>query len=144
MDIEWVKSFCLEAKTDLESAMELCKARKYGRVVFLCEQCVEKVIKAFLLCRGVEIVKKHDITPLLVDTLTEEEVEEFDEVIRYSKLLELEFPRSRYPIPTDKGIFTPSRDYTLETAEEAIKKAKFVFETMSKFMKEKYQLSIEE
>ncbi len=127
MDIEWVKSFCIEAKTDLESAEELFRVEKYGRVTFLAEQCVEKIIKAFLLCRGVEIVKKHDITPLLVDTLTEEEIGEFDNVIRYSKLLELEFPRSRYPIPTDDGIFSPTKDYTREDAEESIRKARFVF-----------------
>jgi len=84
MDIEWIKSFCMEAKTDLESAEELFRVGKYGRVTFLAEQCVEKIIKAFLLCRGVEIVKKHDITPLLVDTLTKEEIEEFDKLIRYS------------------------------------------------------------
>jgi len=144
MDVEWVKSFAMEAKTDLESAEELLKAEKYGRVTFLAEQCVEKIIKSFLLCRGVEIVKKHDITPLLVDALTEEEIKEFDKLIRYSKLLELEFPRSRYPIPTDNGIFSPARDYTKEDAQDAIKKAGFVYETLTKFMKERYGVDLTE
>jgi HEPN domain-containing protein len=73
-DVEIAKSYLIEAKTDLESAEILFNKEKYGRVVFFCQQAVEKVIKALLCLKRFRIIKTHEISPLVATVIKNPEV----------------------------------------------------------------------
>lgn len=136
-NIIYIPCFYLESKTDLESAKDLLKTKRYSRVIFHCQQCCEKIIKAVLASRGKNIIFTHEITPFLLKTLTEDEIKELEKVIRYSSSLDMEFPKTRYPIPAgDDELFIPSRDYTKEDAEEYLKKAVYLFQELKKLIED--------
>ncbi len=55
------------AALDLEDARAVFQSRchRFDNVAFLCQQCVEKLIKAFRVCHRVPFPKVHDIARLL-------------------------------------------------------------------------------
>jgi HEPN domain-containing protein len=60
---EWVK----KAEHDYESALILFRNRKtaaYDVVCFLCQQCVEKMFKAFLIHVNLKFLRTHDLDSL--------------------------------------------------------------------------------
>ena len=62
---EWIQKATLDigsAKVLLES-----KAEYYDQVCFLCQQAIEKLLKAYLVKNNAEISKTHDLLKLLVD-----------------------------------------------------------------------------
>lgn len=62
--VQWLK----RAHLDVHDARALYEASPsaYDNVGFLCQQATEKIIKAYLVARGVDFPKTHDIRTLLV------------------------------------------------------------------------------
>ena len=140
--IELARAFLIEAKTDLESAKILLNAKKYGRVIFHCQQAVEKVVKALLHAKGFRVIKTHEVSPLLVMEVTREEVKNLGKLVEVVRDFELQFPKTRYPIPHGKGILIPSLYFKSSDAKRAIKRAEFVFNTISKVLKTRYGVEV--
>ncbi|MEM5810194.1 MAG: HEPN domain-containing protein, partial [Candidatus Aenigmatarchaeota archaeon] len=63
-------------------------------------------------------------------------------VYEYAKSLEKNWIITRYPFRRKTEIWSPVKAFTKTDAEEALKKAKFVFNSISKILKEKYGIKI--
>lgn len=61
---------------------------------------------------------------------------------RVVQTLEREGTKTEYPLfrRTDLPIWMPSKSYTREDAAEALAKAKYVFNTVSEYLREQYQV----
>jgi len=84
---------------------------------FLCQQVVEKYLKAFILQNGQEFKKIHDLMKLLKKCILIDR--NLEEIIDDCRKLNKYYSRARYP----DDLFI---DYTIEEAEEAIKSAERV------------------
>ncbi len=62
---EWVE----KAEGDYETVLDLRKRRRRRQqyiIAFHCQQCIEKYLKALLICHGMEFPRQHDLEELLV------------------------------------------------------------------------------
>jgi HEPN domain-containing protein len=57
---KWLK----RAAYDLQSAKAMLSARRYLYVAFLCQQCIEKTLKAVAIQKGQEAQRTHNLTRL--------------------------------------------------------------------------------
>ncbi len=78
------------------------REKKYGRVIFHCQQAVEKIIKVLLYAKGFRVLRTHEVPPLLVVAVRKEELESLKKIVEMVREFELEFPRTRYPIVTKR------------------------------------------
>lgn len=67
---EVARSFIKEAKVDLRSAQLLKDGGEFSRAVAMCQQAVEKILKAALALKGV-IVLEHEVADRFVATFPE-------------------------------------------------------------------------
>ena len=61
---DYAIAFFKEAKDDFESARELVEKGRYAKVVYLCQQCVEKSTKALLEIEEL-FVQEHDLSSII-------------------------------------------------------------------------------
>jgi HEPN domain-containing protein len=62
---EWIE----KAEGDYETVLDLRKRRRKRQqyiIAFHCQQCIEKYIKALLICHKIEFPRQHDLEELLV------------------------------------------------------------------------------
>ena len=68
MKVDSKKEWIEKGEHDYIAAKRLIKARTkptYDIVCFLCQQCIEKLLKAFLISKKVRFPKSHDLVHLL-------------------------------------------------------------------------------
>ena len=65
--LDLVRQWLLKAAEDFQAVEYLCAAEAplYGVIGFHCQQCIEKLLKAWLTWRSIEFRKTHDIVELL-------------------------------------------------------------------------------
>jgi HEPN domain-containing protein len=136
-DLELAKSFMRKAYDDLKSAEILLEKSQYSDSTFHSQQAAEKSSKALLIMNKI-FVREHIISHLLFG------LEVNEEIIRSVSSLEEHWIRPRYPFVGKKLVWDPTKEYTREIAEDALKKAKFVVSEIEKILKEKYGLILEE
>jgi HEPN domain-containing protein len=94
-----VQEWCTIAKQDLESAQYLrnMKPMPLEVIGFLCQQAVEKYMKAFLVHHGIEPEKTHDLVFLL------KQCQDFDaafmDIFEIANNLNKYAVQTRYPYP---------------------------------------------
>ena len=89
---EWIE----RGKHDLEVARILLQKKEYLDVVlFHLHQAVEKYLKGFLIYRGWELKKIHDIETLLTDVISFDE--EFKKYLDFGRRLTAFYLEERYP-----------------------------------------------
>ncbi len=71
-----VKQWIERAEYDLETARSLLKSKRYLYVAFLCQQCIEKLLKGYIASKGGEPPFIHNLERLaevagLLDDLTQ-------------------------------------------------------------------------
>jgi HEPN domain-containing protein len=119
---EWVRF----AEGDLRSARVLLREAVYNEVCFHSQQCVEKLLKAFLVSRGERTPRTHRLTDLL-EALQGRDKQM--EMLRDScVVLDQYYLPSRYPdavIGSKPGGFPSAKD-----AEEALEIAESVWSAM--------------
>ncbi len=119
--MEKVKMWIDKALNDLKIAEYLIKTDEIipDGVCFHCQQAVEKFLKAYLIYKGVPFRKTHDIAELIILCI---DVDKDFEMLKNRSISELTVyaTKLRYP----DFLYSPS----VEEAEEAVKKAKFVRE----------------
>ena len=113
-DLEIIKSLWIEAKDDLESAKDLLKTKRYSKVMYHCEQSMEKLMKIALACEGYEDVKSHEIVGLfgkyVILKAPEEWQEKLKKISRSIREIERQYPKFRYPFRTEERIWISSQE----------------------------------
>lgn len=139
---EVARSFIKEAKVDLRSAQLLKDGGEFSRAVAMCQQAVEKILKAALALKGT-IVLEHEVADRFVAAFPE--IEGVRDIGRMVKSLEREGTKTRYPLfgRVDLPIWVPSERYREEHATKAIKSASFVMQKVIDFIEKEYHLGKE-
>jgi HEPN domain-containing protein len=119
------------AQRDLEAAEHLLKGRYLSHSCFLCQQCVEKVLKGFLVLRAETYPKSHQLPYLL--SLCEEINRAFSKFAEECETLDPYYIPLRYPDMT--GISPTAADPNINDAKEALHLAKKVFKFVSEIIK---------
>jgi len=111
----WLK----QSEDDLVGAKHSVESNDFYIAVFLCQQAIEKALKALYINQFGQVVRSHDLfflgkkLGLTVDLLEE------------CKVLNSAYIESRYP---DVGEDLPSESYNKEDADDALKTAGKVIE----------------
>lgn len=108
------------------------------------QQSSEKIAKALLeLERHFESI--HDVSDIFYVVIMKDQKyqpykNEFQLVRKYLRWLAFHWGKSRYPILEGGVVISPLDRYDRKFAEDALEKAKFIFEAISKALKEKHNL----
>ena len=138
---EIAKAYLKEAKVDLRAAQLLREGREFSRAVAMCQQAVEKTLKAALALKGI-IVLEHMVAEQLVASFPE--LENARELGKLAKSLEREGTRTRYPLfgRVDLPIWVPSEMYTEKDADDALDKARYILEQIESLMETEYNIKL--
>jgi len=122
----WIKF----AREDLRMAELALTEGIYNQVCFHAQQCVEKLMKGFIVNRG----QVHPQTHKLIDLISLPDKSPFDDLKKSFRLLDRFYIPTRYPdaLPGNLPEGLPNR----EDAEEALTVAREVFERVDKIMKQ--------
>lgn len=134
------------AKHDMERAYDALEDESFNYAVFHAQQCVEKIVKATLEMEEV-FSRDHDVSDLFTIFILKKEdnpdiKESLYEVLEIMEWFKGKWSLTRYPRIIDGKVKTPLEIFGREEALEAISKAQFVFDIMSKYLKEKYGLEL--
>lgn len=122
-----VQNWWHQAKDDIDAAEYTFDGKKYYLSAFMCQQAVEKALKALFLHENKGTVpQSHSLIYLATNTSTPKKF--------YSFLRELtpKFVDTRYP---DASVDLPSKIYDKENTERLLKGAKEVLEWIEKQFK---------
>lgn len=145
-DLEIIKSLWIEARDDLASAGDLMRTMRYSKVMYHCEQCMEKLMKIALACEGYEDVKSHEIVGLfgryVVLKAPEEWQEKLEDISKPIRKIERQYPRFRYPFRTGGRVWIPSKEYKKEDAGNALETAKKTIDIIPEFVRDVYGVEL--
>jgi len=143
---ELAESQLEEAAIAVQAAEDDLKAARYARAVFNSQQCLELAMKAALTMHGIIQLLEHDVMPYfaseVVTRVSNERVEAFRGMVRETSWLFEHYTLSRYPMVRGRRIWRPSREYTRQQAEEAISSAKKALEIITRYLKEKFGITL--
>ena len=139
-------AFLKEAKEDIATAKDLLERKRYSRVVYFSQQCVEKSIKSLLEMEKI-FVAKHDLSTFFIKFIYnnkeysgfKKELERILETIDY---FEGEWSRTRYPKEKEGRVITPTETYEFEDATDSIEKAEEVLSYIIKMLSRKFALEV--
>lgn len=126
---EITKKWLKYAKGDLEGAEILLKSARsdysFQLSVFHCHQAIEKILKTFIMEKGKEVKKIHDLITLLKDS----GLDLPKEFQKYLEELNPHYQPTRYPDIPYKG---PILRYNKEIARHHFNKTKEIFSWLEK------------
>jgi len=141
---EFIKVWLKRAKADLKSAEDLLRCEDFADSTYHSQQAAEKACKALLIAENV-FVEKHKISKWFKKVFSGKIDENVvNEIIKNVRDLEKHWIKPKYPFIGKGYIWDPTKEYTKEIAEDALRKAKFVLNAIEKILKEKYKLSFGE
>lgn len=131
-----------ESKEDITSAKLLLAGGVYSRAISSCQHAVEKSLKAALVMKDIIITTAHIVSEDFFNAY--QDWEEAKKIKRVAQTLEKEGTKTEYPLfrRTDLPIWMPSKTYTRQDAVESLAKAKYVFRTITKYLKAQHQIEI--
>lgn len=135
---EEAAAFLATAEQDLESAGDDFAAERYHNACYMAEQASEKAVKAILILEG-EFVAEHEVADVL-GRVSDEEGLGLETVVDAAAFLEQYASIPRYPDPENIGAWNPLEDITREQAEEALERARQVFDAVSETLRDEYGL----
>jgi len=138
---EVARSFIKEAKVDLRSAQLLKDGEEFSRAIAMCQQAVEKILKAALALKGI-IVLEHQVADRFVTAFPD--LPDVRKISRKVRALELEGTKTRYPLfgRVDLPIWTPSDMYTEDDASAAITDTELILQEIVTFINREYKLGL--
>ena len=143
--IEIAEAYLLEAFSDYDTVPILISHEKYNLAVYHAQQAVEKLLKACLAAEGAIGIYKHEVFRYFQDVFhTKIDAQSMDIIEENLIELEEEWALSRYPDWEAEPIWIPSRGYTKQHAEERRNNMNMVFEILTKFLKENYNVEKKE
>jgi len=111
---ERTQSWLNEAAEDISSAETLLREAHYARCIYLCQQAVEKSVKAVLVCFGI-FEHIHYVAKLLRSELGWQPIGQWEghleTLAAASARLEPEVARSRYPGERHGKLWEPAKGY---------------------------------
>jgi HEPN domain-containing protein len=134
------------AQHDLSQAEDAFANSKYSDVVMYAQQSSEKVAKALLeLEKHFESI--HDVSDIFYVVIMKNKKyepyeNEFQIVRKYLRWLAFHWGKSRYPILEGGVVVSPLDRYDKDFAKDALEKAKFIYETLLKALREIHYISI--
>lgn len=120
--LKWLK----QAFHDLEMAEKNITIGGYDIAAFLAHQAIEKLLKAIFAIQGRKIPKTHYIDDLARELKLKKEL--IDSIAE----LTVDDTFSRYPDVAER---VPYEEYDEETAQDKVKNAKEIFESLKEFYK---------
>jgi len=116
--------------TSLEAAQALWQAGVYARCMAHCQHTVEKALKAVLAIRDVIITDRHDVSEDFRQTYADWPL--CEELADIAADMESIGFRTEYPLfgRRDLPVWIPSERYTRIDADEALRRATQVFESV--------------
>jgi HEPN domain-containing protein len=105
-----------------------------------CQHAVEKTLKAALAMRNIIITREHIVSPEFVRVYSD--WDKAEKIGLLVSALEKEGTRTEYPFfgRPDLPIWIPSERYDRADAEDALAKAKYVFEVVGALLREAYEV----
>lgn len=143
-NLKLAEAFAEKAKSDLHSARSLLKSGDYADSAYHSQQCAEKIVKAVLILSN-KFVRTHIVSALfreVIENLETKYKNELKELIPKIEELEEHGVLSRYPEPRGEEVWDPTKEYTAETAADAMEKSELVFRTVSNFLREEYTINV--
>ncbi|MEM1658151.1 MAG: HEPN domain-containing protein [Candidatus Jordarchaeales archaeon] len=134
------KSYLRQAEERIHHAKETLERGNYPYVVRQCQEAVELLLKAALRFVGVEPPKWHDVGPVLrreSSRFPEWFQAEIGVLSRYSRILRREREPSMYG-DEETGV-PPDELYYREDAEDAVRKAEYVYKIVSKLISQVFE-----
>lgn len=125
-NFELYKRWLKTAKDDIEAAQWDYQGGFHEQVCFLCQQAVEKMLKAFLYLNGERDVWGHSTEQLC--KLCEEYNSTLGRHLEILKKLDRYYIPTRYPNGLPSG--TPRENYTKEDSDFALQTAKAIVEVI--------------
>ncbi|MFQ6016333.1 MAG: HEPN domain-containing protein [Anaerolineae bacterium] len=136
-DEEWASIWLGEAEQDLLAARRLLEAGIYDKCVTHCQQVVEKVVKAILICFG-RSERSHYVGRALEREIKRQKLgqwtKELKVIARDAENLEPDVSLSRYPKIFGDRIWVPHREYDTTRAKSALQKAQFALDRGKEFV----------
>ncbi len=134
---DWAEAWLEDAKRDLSSAKFLYDKKLFEKVVYHSQQCVEKSVKAILICFGA-FEKSHYVSRTLRDEMSKRNLEnaELNELITIAENLEPHISLSRYPGISHGDIWLPYEEYSRKNATDSIDNAEKAIKISRKFMED--------
>lgn len=124
---DWANYWLEDSERDLKAAGSLIRDEIYEKAVYHCQQAVEKIVKAILICFG-SYEKTHYVANILRKEVENRDIKEYsgelEDVIKIAEELEPHVSLSRYPGISGDEVWLPSREYSKEIAESAFSDAK--------------------
>jgi len=130
MGEERIDAYMENAKEHLETAKITDIAGKFFDSVFHCIMCIESATSAIILKLGATPSKRHANHLILHRLLPKVEPsykEDFKKVVNFTAKLLPQISRTRYPFISKDKMFTPSKFYRKNDAEDALEKAEYVY-----------------
>lgn len=123
---EEVKRWMEQALADLKSARNSFKSKDYYLSAFMCQQAVEKVLKALYLKKYNELRKIHDLVYFA------KELQLSEDLIQKCEILTKAYVETRYP-DFGSGII-PAKKFSKEDAKNFLKIALEVLKCIRKMI----------
>lgn len=113
---EYIQEWFGKGRIDIEEAEFLLKHGRALEVIsFHIQQSIEKYLKGYLIYKGWELEKTHDLRELLSEVIKKDKT--FERFIPPVRKISRYYIESRYP-------FSYKVDYTREEMEESLQQAK--------------------
>ena len=137
-------AFLKEAKEDLEIAKDLLEDKRYSRVVYFSQQCIEKSVKALLEMERI-FVAEHDLSTFFVKFIYNNKEyfsfkKELNTILEALDYFEGEWSKTRYPREKEGKVITPSELYKIEDASNSIEKVNKTFDLIKQILSKKFGL----
>ncbi len=120
---EEVKRWIEQSKADVKSAKNCFKSKDYYLCAFMCQQSVEKVMKALYLQKYKKLRKIHDLT------FFAKELNYPEDIIRLCEQLTKVYVETRYP---DLGGKIPAKKFTKDDAKKFLNIASKILKWLRK------------
>ena len=143
--VEFAREFLRIAQHDLAQAEKTLANSEYSDVVMYAQQSSEKIAKALLeMEKHFESI--HDVSEIFYVVIMKDQkyqryYKDFQIVRKYLRWLAFQWGKSRYPMLEDGKVISPLDRYDRDFAEDAFKKAKYIFEIISKVLNEIHDIS---
>lgn len=134
---DWAESWLKDAKRDLKAAKSLHEENLFEKAIYHSQQCVEKSVKAILICFGI-FEKTHFVSITLKEETKKRKLKDkkIDELISISESLEPHVSLSRYPGISKGEIWLPYEEYDDKTVKESLNNAGRAMKIAKEFVDE--------
>lgn len=128
---EEAQRWMAEALRDMDTAHYLADGKRFNTACFICQQCAEKALKAFLYAQGVETPSGHSVDTLIRDASSYDP--SMAAIQDIGAVLDKYYIATRYPNGLPGGI--PFKAYTSDDARQAMLATQRILDEVARRLK---------